>query len=142
MTDPPPTGPVASAPSVATAANWMILLVGGLFLLRELGDILKPVCLAVLLGYIILPLHWRVKKHFPGRLSLVMSAALSLTALFILTAVVQSSVRSLAAEVPVLTERTQETFDRLQAEYAERYPETWKAVSAFAFPQRDGDSPI
>ena len=141
MTDPPPPpGPVAAAPPLATAAHWMILLVGGVFLLRELGDILKPLCLAVLLGYIILPLHFQVKKYFPGRFSLVASAVLSLTALFVLTAVVQSSVRTLAAEVPLLRQRTQETLDHLQTEYAARYPETWRTVSEFAFPEREGDS--
>lgn len=142
MTDPPPDGPTAEAPPLAVAARWMILLVGGVFLLRELGDILKPLCLAVLLGYVILPIHFQVKKYFPGRLSLVASAALSLTALFVLTAVVQSSVRALAAEVPGLTLKTRETMDWLQTEYATRYPATWKTVSEFAFAEREGEGPI
>ncbi len=134
-TEPQPT-------NLATAAQWIILLAGGLYLLRELGDILKPVFLAVLVAYVVLPVHFWVKKGIPGRLALVASALLSLGVLFLVTALVQSSVRTLAAEVPHLAEESQREIRRFQDEYAERYPATWKAISDLAFPARGGDAPV
>ena len=73
MSETPPSGPIAEAPTLATAARWVVIVVGAFFLLRELGPILKPLFLAVLLGYVILPVHLRVKKWVPGRLSLMAS---------------------------------------------------------------------
>ena len=70
MTEPQPTPATAEAPSLASAARWVVILVGTFYLLRELGPILKPLFLAVLIGYVILPIHLAVKKRVPGRLSL------------------------------------------------------------------------
>src|SRR5918911_861686 len=53
---------VSPAPCRATASRWVVILVGAYFLLRELGDILKPLFVAVLLGYVILPVHLWVKR--------------------------------------------------------------------------------
>jgi AI-2 transport protein TqsA len=141
MSDPPTSTPVAPAPSLATAARWVVIVAGAYFLLRELGDILKPLFVAVLLCYVILPIHLTVKRYVPGRLSIVASTVLSLTALFLLTALIQTSVRTLSAEVPVLTERTREQIESWQRHVQESYPTVWKQVSGFAFPAAEGDGP-
>ena len=47
-----------------------VILACAFFLLRELGPILRPLLLAVLLAYVILPVHLAVKRWVPGRLSL------------------------------------------------------------------------
>lgn len=142
MPHPPPTPTTAEPPSLANTARWIVILVGGLFLLRELGDILKPLFLAVLVGYVVLPTHLWVKRHVPGRLSLLASAALSLAALCLVTALIQSSVRTLAAEVPTLADRTQTEIKQWQATLAERYPTAWQMVSQVAFPERAGQGPV
>ena len=142
MADPSPNNETAEAPSLADTARWMIVLVCGFFLLRELGDILKPLFLAVLLGYVVLPLHGWVKRHVPGRVSIAASAAISLAALCVLTAVLQWSVRTLAAEVPGLADRTQFEIENWQKDLAERYPVSWKLVSGIAFPERAGQGPV
>ena len=77
MADTPPDQVTAEAPSLANTARWMVILVGTLYLLRELGPILKPLFLAVLVGYIVLPVHLTVKKWVPGRLSLAASGVLA-----------------------------------------------------------------
>jgi AI-2 transport protein TqsA len=142
MKEPPPPGPTAEAPSLATASRWIIILVGAFFLLRELGPILKPLFLAVLLAYVILPFHLMVKKWVPGRLSLVASAILSLLLILLLTAGIQASIRTVAEELPALTETTQETLRRWQQHVEERYPATWKGISELAFQERPGENPV
>src|SRR5205085_3389479 len=110
--------------------------------LRELGDIFKPLFLAVLVAYVVLPVHLWVKRRIPGWLSLVASAALSLGALCIVTGVIQMSVRTLASEVPELADRTQTELKQWQANLAENYPVVWRMVSAIAFPERAGEGPV
>ncbi|HKB04796.1 MAG TPA: AI-2E family transporter [Gemmataceae bacterium] len=150
MTEPPrvlpphPAPPVstAEAPSLATAARWVVIVVGAYFLLRELGDILKPLFVAILLGYVILPAHLWVKRHVPGRrLSILASAILSLAILFVVTAIVQSSVRTLSAEVPKLTAEVREQIKEWQGYFERNHPATWKQVSGLAFPEQTGDGP-
>src|SRR5204863_30907 len=50
MSQPPPPGPTAGAPTLATAARWVVILVGAFLLLRELGPILKPLFLPLEAG--------------------------------------------------------------------------------------------
>jgi AI-2 transport protein TqsA len=106
--------------------------------LRELGDILKPLFVAVLIGYVILPVHLTVKRYVPGRLSIVASTILTLVALFLLTVLIQSSVRTLSDEVPKLTEKVQEQWKNWKEQIQEHYPDAWKHVSGLAFPEGDG----
>src|SRR5262245_53408545 len=108
MSEAPPPGRSAEAPSLATAARWIVILVGSYFLLRELGPILKPLFLAVLLGYVIVPFHLAVKKRVPGRLSLVATAILSIILLVLLTIGVQATIKTLAAEMPTLTKKAEQ----------------------------------
>jgi AI-2 transport protein TqsA len=129
MNEPPPPGPTAEAPSLATASRWIVILVGSYFLLRELGPILKPLFLAVLLGYVILPIHLQVKKRVPGRLSLVASAILSLILIVLLTAGIQVTVRTLAVEMPELIAQTDDKINDWFKDYRERYPDTWRSVT-------------
>jgi AI-2 transport protein TqsA len=142
MAETPNNNETAEAPSVATTASWVVILVGSFFLLRELGDILKPLCLAVLVGYVVLPIHLWVKRFVPGRLSLAASGGLSLVALVVVTAVIQISVRTLSAEVPELAERTQVEVKEWQAKLSEHYPVTWRIVSGIAFPEKAGQGPV
>lgn len=133
---------MGEAPSLADMARWMVIVACAFFLIRELGDILKPVFLAVLVAYVVLPVHLWVKSHVPGRASVLASAALSLAALCLVTAVIQTSVRTLSAEVPELAGRTESEFKQWQASLAERYPTAWRMVSEFAFPERAGQGPV
>jgi AI-2 transport protein TqsA len=130
----------AEAPSLADTARWMVILVCGFFLLRELGPILKPLLLAVLLGYVVLPLHLAVKKWVPGRLSLAASAVLSLLLILLLTVGIQATVRILVEELPGLNTEALKLRRQLEKYGAEHYPRTAEAVQQLAFP--DGDSSV
>jgi AI-2 transport protein TqsA len=142
MTESPPVSPTHTRSSLVTVASWVVIVAGAYFLLRELGDILKPLFVAVLLGYVILPVHLTVKRYVPGRLSLVASTILTLVALFLLTAVIQSGVRTLSDEVPKLTQWAQEQTKEWQAHFEKNYPDTWKRISGLAFPDEEGTGPV
>jgi AI-2 transport protein TqsA len=140
MSDEPSPGPTAEAPTLATAARWVVILVGTFFLLRELGPILKPLFLAVLLGYVILPFHLAVKKHVPGRLSLVATGILSVILLLLLTAGIQVTVTTLVSEMPTLNNKAVDMKDDFREWAGERYPRTLEVVNETAFPE--GDSSV
>jgi len=136
MSDEPPPGPTASAPSLASAARWVVILAGTFFLLRELGPILKPLLLAVLLAYVILPFHFAVKKRVPGRLSLAVSIILSLVLLSLLTLGIQASVRTLNSEMPAFVDKTRELQSEFLTFAEARFPFTTKSLKEMA----SGDS--
>jgi AI-2 transport protein TqsA len=128
MNEPQPTHPTAEVPSLATAARWIVILVGCFFLLRELGAILKPLFLAVLLGYVILPVHLAVKKRVPGRLSLVASGLLSLIIIALLAIGISATVNTLAAEMPTLYEGAEKKWNEFLAYAEDRFPQVSVAV--------------
>jgi AI-2 transport protein TqsA len=140
MSEAPPPGPTAEAPPLATAARWIVILVGSYFLLRELGPILKPLFLAVLLGYVIVPFHLAVKKRVHGRLSLVATAILSIILLVLLTIGVQATITTLAAEMPTLNEKALEMKRDFLRYASRRFPQTHDAINEMAFP--DGEASV
>ncbi len=135
MSKAPPPETIGEAPTLATSARWIVILVGAFFLLRELGPILKPLFVAVLLGYVILPIHLHVKKRVPGRLSLAASAILSLILILALTIGVQATIRTLAAEAPNLNAKAIEMKHEF-LHYADvHFPRTSDAINQVAFPE-------
>jgi AI-2 transport protein TqsA len=140
MSETPPSGPIAEAPTLATASRWVVIVVGAFFLLRELGPILKPLFLAVLLGYVILPVHLQVKKWVPGRLSLAASAILSLILILLITVGIQASVRTLAAEMPRLTAKAEDLQKDFLDYTSEKFPGAPRVLNQMTFP--DSDSPV
>jgi AI-2 transport protein TqsA len=83
-----------------SVALWIVILAGGWYLLRELGVILKPLLLAVLLGYIIIPIHTAVRRRFHGKVSVVVLAALPVIAILGLASLIQTAVRTISTEMP------------------------------------------
>jgi AI-2 transport protein TqsA len=140
MSEAPPPTPTAVAPSLATASRWVIILVGSYYLLRELGPILKPLFLAVLIAYVVLPVHLAVKRYMYGRLSLLASAILSLTLILLLTAGIQLTVTTLAAEMPGLNDKATAMWHEFRAYATERFPQTTQVLNQTVLP--DGESPV
>ncbi|HEX3148675.1 MAG TPA: AI-2E family transporter [Gemmataceae bacterium] len=140
MADAPPDDVTAEAPSLATTARWMVILVGTLYLLRELGPILKPLFLAVLVGYIVLPVHLTVKKWVPGRLSLAASGVLSLMLILLVTIGLQTTVRILVDEMPELNSEALRLRQDAETYAQEHYPQTSESFSHVVF--GEGESPV
>lgn len=123
--------------SLAAAARWLIILAVSWFLLRELGIIIKPLLLAVLVGYVIIPIHAQVKKRVPGRLSIATMALLSILAIFLLAWLIQSSVRTLSNELPVFMSSSSAQFEQMRSKYAERYPWLAQSISEIAHAEQE-----
>ena len=130
----------AEAPSLADCARWVVIVAASFFLLRELGPIIKPLLLAVLVAYVVLPVHLAVRKWVPGRLSLAASAILSLILILLLTIGIQATVRILVAELPDLNKEALVLRKSFEGWAQEHYPETAEAASQLAF--GDGDSSV
>src|SRR5262245_2574036 len=140
MSELPPSRPTTEAPTLATAARWVVILVGVFFLLRELGPILKPLLLAVLLGYVILPFHLAVKRRVPGRLALVVSAILSLLVILLLTAGIQATVGTLATEMPNLNAQALKMRNDFEKYAAYQFPHATEAAKEVL--SGDGDASV
>lgn len=130
----------AEAPSLADTARWMVVVACAFFLIRELGPILRPLFLAVLVGYVVLPIHLWVKRYVPGRLSLIASAILSLVLILLLTVAIQATVRTLAGQLPSLSAKGQEMVEEFSAWAHARFPQSTDAARQAV--SGDGDAPL
>lgn len=140
MIHPRTTHATAEAPSLADCARWVVILAASFFLLRELGPIIKPLLLAVLVAYVVLPVHLAVRKWVPGRLSLAASAVLSLILILLLTVGIQATVQILVAELPEFNRKALEMRQSFQGYVQEHYPQTAETINELAF--SDGDSSV
>ena len=120
--------PTAGLPTLAAVARWLIIVTAGFFLLRELGAILKPLLLAVLFAYIIIPIYQRVKKRVPGRLAIAAVAAHSALILAALTFLLQSSARTLYEEYPALSRQAKAIVNEARDYCATHFPSTTRML--------------
>ena len=102
--------------------------------------ILKPLFLAVPIGYVVLPIHLAVKKHATSRLSLFGTTILSLIVVALLAAGIQATISTLASEMPALNSKASDMRDEFQKYSAEHFPQTAKAVNQIVLPE--GESPV
>jgi AI-2 transport protein TqsA len=86
-----------AASLIALAAAW--------FLLNELAPLLRPLFLAVLLAYIILPIHQRLRQHVPAPVATAVIAAGSVALLLGLAELLSISGRQLTNDLPDLAKR-------------------------------------
>jgi AI-2 transport protein TqsA len=85
---------------IVAAVSW--------YLLKELAAVLRPLLLAVFLGYVILPLHWRLARTVPRSVPVAVLVCGSVALLCLLGLLVQESVAELEEDLPRLTRRGQE----------------------------------
>src|SRR5262245_5989893 len=75
------------------------------YLLKEFATFLRPLLLAVFLCYVIIPVHLRLRQNASGIVSMILIVGGSVTILFLLALVIQSSVVELIDELPRLEQR-------------------------------------
>lgn len=83
----------------------MIIAALGWFLLKELAAVLRPLLIAVILAYVLLPYHSRLRKSVSGPVSIVLLASLTAGSLILLALFVQMSVFELNKELPRYQQR-------------------------------------
>lgn len=127
-------------PSIAIVGWAMLILTCGLFLLRELGSILKPLLLAVLFAYVIIPFHQRIKQRVPSRFVVVTLASLTLLALAGIMALFQSSARTLNEEFPLLSQQAKSLISQAEAFAEKRFPSATKYASELTQSEQSGEA--
>jgi AI-2 transport protein TqsA len=101
--------------SVRTVAYVLLSIAAGWFLLRELAPVLRPLLVAVLLAYVLLPYHTRLRARVSAPVSLVLLAGLTAGVLAILALTAYTSVLGLSEEIPGLQARAVELVHAAEA---------------------------
>ncbi|HEY2909884.1 MAG TPA: AI-2E family transporter, partial [Gemmataceae bacterium] len=110
------SAPEARSPtaSLYTAAAVLVVASISWFLLKELAPVLRPLLLAIILAYVLLPYHSWLRKRVTAPVSIVLLASFTAAALFGLALAVYLSVLGLNDELPRLQQRVESL--TLQAE--------------------------
>jgi AI-2 transport protein TqsA len=105
MPAPPAPPPWRDPAAVRTAAAAVVAAAAGWFLLRELAPVVRPLLFAVMLGYVILPYHARLRRKVSGAASLALLGGAAVLVVGGLAVAVYASVLGLAEELPGLQKR-------------------------------------
>jgi AI-2 transport protein TqsA len=87
------------------AAYSVIIAAGTWFLLGELKSVLRPLLMAVFLGYVLLPYYSRLRRRMPAMLALGLLAGGATLMLALLAAAVTGNLIDLTEQAPALKER-------------------------------------
>lgn len=102
----PPPSPVRRDPATVQTIAYVLLSVAtAWFLLHELAVVLRPLLIAVILAYVLMPYHSRLRKSVSGPVSIILLAGLTAGVLIGLALAVYSSVLRLNEEIPGLQKR-------------------------------------
>jgi AI-2 transport protein TqsA len=107
--------------ALTTVALCLLVAATAWYLLRQFAPLLRPLLLAVLLCYVILPAHLRLKQRMPGGAAVALMAAASVVTLFLLALMLYASAAALGDDLPQWIERGQDVFhglDRALRQYA------------------------
>jgi AI-2 transport protein TqsA len=105
-----------------TAMAWVVIAGVAWYLLKELTTLLRPLLLAIFLGYIILPLHLRLSKRISRAASVVVMVAGTVGLLFLLGWMIRQSVVGLEEDLPRLTRRAEDIAHQVQEFLKEKLP--------------------
>jgi AI-2 transport protein TqsA len=108
--------------TLTSIAACLIVVAVSWYLLKELAAVLRPLLLAVFLGYIILPVHHRLAQKIPRIASVAVLVGGSVGVLFLLGLLVQDSVAELEEDLPRLTQRGEDVFNEIKEFMKDRMP--------------------
>jgi len=95
----------ATVATIATAAQVLVGIAATWFLLQQLAPILRPLLIAVFLGYVLMPQHSRLRKRVGGPAAITVLACVSAGVLVGLGLAVYASVLGLSEDLPRLQQR-------------------------------------
>jgi AI-2 transport protein TqsA len=133
-----PGGPTrwARASTVRVAAAWVVVVAGSWWLLGELAAVLRPLLLAVFLGYVLMPYYSRLRHQMPAPLAIGLLAGVTTGVLVALALTVYASLLGLADELPNIQARSAELI-RGATEWAKGLPYVGQAVGQAQVPERE-----
>lgn len=126
----------ARASTVRTAAAWVVVAAGSWWLLGELATVLRPLLLAVFLGYVLMPYYSRLRHRMPAPLAIGLLAGATTGVLVGLALAVYASLLGLADELPNIQAHSAELI-RGATEWARGLPYIGPAVGEAQVPERD-----
>jgi len=133
---PPNTTPTESV-TLKVAARWFVIIAAGWYLLRELGPVLKPLFMAVLIAYILLPMYSQVKQRTPRKLAPIVFAILAIGVVILVGLVVQNGIMAIQKDRLVIKEDAIEMINQLEAYFAERSPQIAKVIKDLKESEKD-----
>lgn len=92
----------ANADTLRTAANWVIILAGSWWILGQLASVLRPLLLAIFLGYVLMPYYSRLRGKVAAPVALSVMAGLTTIVLIGLASAVYASLLGLKDDLPQL----------------------------------------
>jgi AI-2 transport protein TqsA len=95
----------ASPALLRTAALWVIVLAGSWWLLSELAAVLRPLLVAVFLGYILMPYYSRLRQRLPAPVAITLIAGATTAVLVGLAFAVYASLLDLSRELTNLQQQ-------------------------------------
>jgi AI-2 transport protein TqsA len=102
---PPPPRHWTHPETIRIAANTVLLVAGSWFLLGELKAVLRPLLLAVFLGYVLMPYYGRLRKKMPAMLALGFVAIGVILVFLLLASTVTGNLIDITAEGPALKQK-------------------------------------
>jgi AI-2 transport protein TqsA len=125
-------------PLYATAAS-LVIAAAAWYLLKELGGLLRPLVLAVLLSYAILPIYSRLRRWMSATVAVALLATVTVAILYGLALLVFANVTSLNAELPRLIERGQRLAENVRGTISDHLP-TWLSRTKTESPAPEADA--
>lgn len=96
------------AGTLTQVAVFLVIVTASWFMLKELAVLLRPLLLATLLCYIILPLHSRIHQGYSGAKTIAIMVIGTISIVTALGLIVYGGLISLSEELPRLAHRAQE----------------------------------
>jgi AI-2 transport protein TqsA len=119
--EPPPSGKEGGV-GLAAAAACLLMGAAAWYLLKEFAPLLRPLLLAIFLGYVIYPIHRRLARRIPAWASVLALAGVSAGLLMLLTLQVVGSATRLGEEMPQMARRAQELLRGVESYSAAHLP--------------------
>lgn len=107
---------------LATVAGCLVIATTAWYLLKEFAPLLRPLLLAVFLGYVIFPSHRRLTRRIPAMASVVLLAGVSVGLLVLLGWQILGSAAQLREDMPHLIERAQVLIHAVEGIYLDYLP--------------------
>jgi AI-2 transport protein TqsA len=116
----PPARPWRDRAALTTVATYLVIAATAWYLLRELAPLLRPLCLAVFLAYVILPVQARLARRTSGAVAYVVLGLVLVAGLYLLVLLTYRSAVGLNAELPQYTQRVRDLLVRAEAAARQR----------------------
>jgi len=116
----------ANAETLRVASNWVIILAGSWWILGQLASVMRPLLLAVFLGYVLMPYYSRLRGKVAAPVALSVLAGLTTVVLIGVAVAMYASLLGLKDDLPEL-KRSASTTAKLATDFVTAYLPSYAA---------------